>query len=108
MRGSDGRIAVAQAEGRARVTVTGGLDIASRGRFIASVSAVLGEGVRLEIDLRALDMIDSTGLASILEVRRTVEQHRGARLRIVLADDGPVRRAFEMALLHLNMDVRTG
>ena len=90
---------------RARVSVEGALDLATRDRFIAEVEASLDADV-LEIDLRNLEYVDSTGLSAIIEANRRSEAEIGRRARLLIAEDGPVRRMLELTLLHLTLDVR--
>ncbi len=90
---------------RARVQVEGALDLATRDRFLAEVEASLDADV-LELDLRELDYVDSTGLSAIVEASRRSEARIGRRARLLIAKDGPVRRLLELTLLHLTLDVR--
>ncbi len=103
---SDG-IAVRRGEGRARITVGGSLDMERRDAFAGRVREVARDGERVEIDLRELEFIDSVGLSSILVADRVVRE-AGGRLTVLLPDAGPVRKMFELTLLHLALDVRTG
>jgi anti-sigma B factor antagonist len=51
----------------ARVQVSGELDLASTARLQAAVQDALGQGMgRLEIDLRGLSFVDSSGLRSLI------------------------------------------
>jgi len=93
------------ADGRARVRVEGALDLATRDRFLAEVEASLEADV-LELDLRDLEYVDSTGLSAIIEANRRSEVENGRRARLLIAEDGPVRRMLELTLLHLTLDVR--
>jgi anti-anti-sigma factor len=90
---------------RARVSVTGALDLATRDRFLAEVEASLDADV-LELDLRHLEYVDSTGLSAILEADKRSEAEIGRRARLLIAEEGPVRRMLELTLLHLTLDVR--
>ena len=90
---------------RARVSVEGALDLATRDLFVAEVEASLDADV-LELDLRQLDYVDSTGLSAIIEANRRSEAEIGRRARLLIAKDGPVRRMLELTLLHLTLDVR--
>lgn len=104
-RGAD--IALERTGARARVRVAGSFDLRARERFLAAVAAAAGEDARVDIDLRGLEFIDSVGLSSILVADRVVSE-AGGRLRVLLPDTGPVRRMFELTLLHLRLDVVTG
>ena len=83
----------------------GALDLATRQRFLAEVEASLDADV-LEIDLRGLEYVDSTGLSAIIEANRRSEAEIGRRARVLIAEEGPVRRMLELTLLHLTLDVR--
>jgi anti-anti-sigma factor len=91
--------------GRARVCVEGALDLATRDRFLSEVQASLDAGV-LELDLRRLDYVDSVGLAAIITANKRIEAESGQRARLLISEDGPVRRLLELTLLHLTLDVR--
>lgn len=100
-------ITVRRGEGRARLTLRGSLDMETRDAFAARIREVAQQGVRVEVDLRELEFIDSVGLSSILVADR-VAGEAGGRLTIVLPESGPVRKMFELTLLHLALEVRTG
>ena len=85
--------------------VEGALDLATRDRFLAEVEASLDADL-LELDLRDLEYVDSTGLSAIIEANRRSEAEIGRRARVLIAEDGPVRRMLELTLLHLTLDVR--
>jgi anti-anti-sigma factor len=91
--------------GRARVCVEGALDLATRDRFLAEVQASLAAGV-VELDLRRLEYVDSVGLSAIITANKRVEAETGERARLLISEDGPVRRLLELTLLHLTLDVR--
>jgi anti-anti-sigma factor len=90
---------------RARVSVAGALDLATRDRFLAEVEASLDADL-LELDLRGLEYVDSTGLSAIIEANKRSEAEIGRRARLLITEDGPVRRMLELTLLHLTLDVR--
>ena len=91
--------------GRTRVCVEGALDLATRDRFLAEVEASLDAGA-VELDLRRLDYVDSVGLAAIITANKRAEAESGRRARLLISEDGPVRRMLELTLLHLTLDVR--
>ncbi len=91
--------------GRATVRAEGALDLATRDRFLAEVEASLGADV-LELDLRGLEYVDSTGLSAIIQASRRSEAETGRRARLLIAEDGPVRRMLELTLLNRTLDVR--
>jgi anti-sigma B factor antagonist len=90
-----------------RLALRGDLDLLARDRFLATLSGVVGEGEHAELDLTGLTLIDSTGLRSLLDAERLVEERGGGRLSLVVAPDGPIRRMIQLTLLHLSLDVRT-
>jgi anti-anti-sigma factor len=101
-------ITVERFQDRARVSVTGDLDLSQRDRFIAEMAAAAETGTAITLDLRELESIDSTGLSSIIQAGRLVQANSGAQMKVLLAAEGSVRRMFELTLLHLTLDVSTG
>jgi anti-sigma B factor antagonist len=78
----------------ALLEVEGGLDAATAPLLIEHVNVLLGHGVRrLRIDLRAVDFIDSRGVAALIHCRRRVH-HAGAELELV-PGEGPARRLLD-------------
>ncbi len=101
-------ITVERFRDRARVSVTGDLDLSQRDRFIAEVAAAAEAGTTITLDLRELESIDSTGLSSIIQADRLVQANGAPQMKVLIGADGPVRRMFELTLLHLTLDVATG
>lgn len=93
---------------RARVSVTGELDLEIRDRFLDQICALVRSGARIVLDLRRLSSIDSTGLSSVIQADRLSREAGEAGVKVLIADSGPVRRMFELTLLHLSLDVTTG
>lgn len=107
-RGDAARIEVRADGRRSRLTVLGDLDISGRDPLLERVETATREGAELvELDLRRLDSIDSTGLSAVLRADRLVAA-AGGRLRVLIGEGGSVRRIFELTLLHLTLDVRSG
>lgn len=107
-RGDAARIELRADGRRSRVTVVGDLDMSGRDPLLERVSTAARDGAEVvELDLRRLDSIDSTGLSAVLRADRLVVA-AGSRLRVLIGDGGSVRRMFELTLLHLTLDVRTG
>ncbi len=96
-----------QSGDRARVSVVGGLDLAVRDRFMAEVGRAVAPGRTVLLDLRRVEVIDSVGLSSVVQASRMAEAQEGGHLRVLVSDTGPVRRMFELTLLHLTLDVTT-
>ena len=93
---------------RARVSVVGALELGARERFLAEVEAAATGATLLELDLRRLEYIDSVGISALIQANRHAIASTGARARLLITDDGPVRRMLELTLLHLTLDVRIG
>ena len=91
----------------ARVVVVGALELSTRDRFLAEVDAAAGATL-LELDLRRLEYIDSVGISALIEANRRAIASTRARARLLIAEEGPVRRMLELTLLHLTLDVRIG
>lgn len=100
-------MSVSRSRDRLRLALRGDLDLSARDRFLITLSGVVGEGEHAELDLTGLTLIDSTGLRSLIDAERLVEERGGGRLSLVVAPDGPIRRMIQLTLLHLSLDVRT-
>jgi anti-anti-sigma factor len=83
-------------EGAHRLVLTGDLDLSSTHQLEAAVAEACGHGAReVEIDLRALGFIDSTGLRGLI-VAKGVCHEKGVDLFLVGAEGGHQRRLFEL------------
>lgn len=80
--------------GDARVAADGEIDLSTCGELRQAVLACAEGAERLLLDLQGIDFIDTTGLATLLELRSTL-QVRGVLFEI-LAADGPVRQAVDV------------
>lgn len=98
-------IRVEQNGDRARITVSGDLDLGVRDRFMTEVQNVVAPSRTVLLDLRRVEVIDSVGLSSVVKASRLAQAEEGGRLRVLVLDTGPVRRMFELTLLHLSLDV---
>ena len=78
----------------AYLRATGQLDIGSVDDFRDAARAAREGADELVVDLRALEFIDSVGLATLLDLRHAAAAE-GIRFG-VRADEGPVRSAFEL------------
>jgi anti-sigma B factor antagonist len=101
-RTSDGEVEV--------VAVTGEIDIASAPRLITGLNDAVGNcETPVVVDLSAVDFMDSTGLALLLNAHRRLSR-RGKGFAVVCAD-GPVRRVFTITdmvdVLQVRGDVAT-
>ena len=80
--------------GQARVAVDGEIDLSTCGELRAAVLKCADGAERLLLDLERVDFIDTTGLATLLELRSTLQAKRV--LFEILAADGPVRQAVDV------------
>jgi anti-anti-sigma factor len=101
-------ITLQRARTRARVSVVGALELATRDRFLAEVETAVAGATLLELDLRRLEYIDSVGISALIEANRHAIASTGARARLLISDEGAVRKMLELTLLHLTLDVRVG
>ena len=87
--------AVARAgDGMAQVKVSGELDLLTAPELQAALEPLQAEGVDIELDLRELEFIDSTGVHLVLQ---TYQASRRNGWQLVLSGaTEEVRRAFEL------------
>jgi len=80
-------------ETRCLVVATGELDIASSPKLVIACREALRGGARtIAVNLSDLSLMDSSGLAALINVQRSA-QRAGAQL-IVVCPAGPVRQMF--------------
>jgi anti-sigma B factor antagonist len=78
------------------ITVTGEIDMVSSPEVLIAAREALRTGVRaVSVNLSAVTFMDSTGLAALINIQRSVERARG-RL-VVICPDGPVRKLFALS-----------
>ncbi len=99
------RVEVLTSAGRTRIVLTGAFDIDARDGLAKAIAALPVPAGSVEIDLRGVDFIDSTGLTAVLEAHRRIRDE-GAALRLLVSESGPVRRLLQLTLMHLSVDVR--
>ena len=87
------------------IALCGEMDLASEERFLEAV-ATASKGP-LVIDLRQVAFIDSSGVRLILEQRARQRANGGAPLSVVLGDEGPARRVFDLLELTDAFDGRS-
>ena len=81
---------------RARIRLDGELDLGSAPAFAARLAELeAGEPELLEIDLRGLSFMDSSGLAELFGANRRARE-RGGRI-VVVKDHGPIERVLNIA-----------
>jgi anti-anti-sigma factor len=91
-------------EGAARVVFAGELDLAGAERAEAALEEAQAPGATLDVDLRELVFMDSTGLKLIVACRnRAVEG--GGRLIVTVAE-GAVRRLLELTGVDAEVELR--
>ncbi len=80
---------------RARVVLTGELDLAGVEPLEREIDSLLGSGFRrIVVDLRGLTFLDSSGLRYVLTLARSASED-GFRLELIQGGDA-VRRLFEL------------
>src|SRR5918912_3511410 len=85
--------------------VTGEVDIASASKLISGLNEAVGDCDHpVVVDLSAVDFMDSTGLALLLNAhRRLARREQGFA---VVCADGPVHRVFEITDMVETLKVR--
>lgn len=69
-------------DGSCTITVSGEIDIATVSEFVAAAEACLESGSKsIEIDLAAVDFIDSSGLGALVRIRNQANE-RGAEVTL--------------------------
>jgi anti-sigma B factor antagonist len=97
-------VTVQPRDDRACVVLVGEWDLASSGRLEREVVALLEGGCpAIELDLRELAFIDSSGVHELLRSRSHAAE-RDAALSLVLVP-GPVRRALEICAMLDDFDI---
>ena len=78
------------------VALFGDVDLVRKGELLELASAFRRSGARdLDVDLRGVEFMDSTGIGALFRLRRLAEE-RGGTVRLV-APARPVRRALDVA-----------
>jgi len=91
--------------GRATITTPRELDVLTSNDLLARVRQLDAGARAVDIDLRAVEFIDSFGLRSLMQADRLLRE-RSARPRFLVAPDGPVERLLQLTLLDGTLDVR--
>ena len=104
--GSQLEVRVENVEGLARIELEGELDLSSVERFSTALHEVEAERPDvLEIDLRRLRFMDSTGLAQLFAANRRARE-QGRRV-VILKGPGPIERVLALARIEDAIDVVT-
>ena len=90
-----------QEDGRARLSVTGELDLATADAFAHRVRGLCGNGSRLLVDLSGIEFIDSRGLRALEHAVSDVRRAHG-KLEIGPGLAAQVRRILEIAAVGKN------
>jgi anti-sigma B factor antagonist len=89
-------ITCAQSETTCLLTVSGEIDITSSPKLIVAAREALRSGIRaMSVNLTGVTFMDSTGLAALINIQRSVER-TGGRL-VVVCPEGPVRKLFAIS-----------
>lgn len=97
-------VEIESANGRARVALSGELDISSAGRVEDELTALQAQSPELLVlDLRALEFMDSTGLRLI--VRADEAARAGGTRFVIVRGPEPVQRVFQIVGLDTRLDM---
>lgn len=105
--GADLGIAVERGEGRIRVVLVGELDLSNvQALTLRLAEAEAHAPAVLQIDLRGLTFIDSSGLGELFAANRRAHAE-GRRIQLIKAR-GPIERVLNLARVEDVMDVIDG
>ncbi len=91
-------------DGRARIALSGELDIASAGRMEDELSTLQAQSPKLLVlDLRELEFMDSTGLRLI--VRADEAARAGGTRFVIVRGPEPVQRVFQIVGLDTRLEM---
>ncbi len=94
--------------GRAVIATPRELDVLTAAELVARVRRVAPEERPVNIDLRAVEFIDSFGLRSLMEADRLLRERSAGRPRILVRRRGPVEHLLRLTLLDRTLDVHAG
>jgi anti-anti-sigma factor len=86
------------------IAVTGEIDMTTAPDLLRSLELVSDGSEAVVVDLRTTTFLDSSGLNALLTGRRGLED-RGVALRVVVPEENPVRRVFEITRLTESLSV---
>lgn len=89
----------------ARVVVAGELDLATVAQLVSAVETATPSGGAVELDLSAVEFMDSAGVAAINRCRAHVRRC-DAELALVIRAGGPVAQLIEWTGLDAVVEVR--
>lgn len=105
--GADLGIAVERSEERVRVVLVGELDLSNSDGFARRLAEAEADAPAvLEIDLRGLMFIDSSGLGELFAANRRAHA-QGRRIQVIKGR-GPIERVLNLARVEDVMDVIDG
>ena len=88
----------------ARILLIGELDLSNAHRFAARIAeAEVDAPEVIEIDVRGLSFIDSSGLRELFAANRRARERNGRLL--LIKDDGPIERTLNLARVEDVIDV---
>jgi anti-anti-sigma factor len=96
------RLSIEDGPASVRIRVTGEVDVATVPQLRQAIDAYARSGQTMIVDLKAVEFIDSMGLAALVRARHRALA-RGARLRLVAAPP-PVHVVFIITGLHALFD----
>ena len=97
-------VSVELSAARARVVLAGELDLTNVGAFAERLNEAEGYDPEvIEIDLRGLTFMDSSGLAQLFAANRRARERN--RQIVIVKDHGPIERVLNLAKVQDVMDV---
>lgn len=86
------------------VSVAGDIDLSNAAQVKSTIDSAIGAGAaKLAVDLRKVGFMDSTGLRVLLEVHDQL--NADGREFVIVADEGPIDRLFEITALHQHLSI---
>jgi anti-sigma B factor antagonist len=98
-------IDIQAADGVTAVRVAGEIDLSTAEDVVVAVGTAARPGGRIELDLRPVAFMDSSGVAALTRCRRLVDAAGGA-LTVRCASTGPVAQLVEWTGLQQVLDIR--
>ena len=88
-----------------RIEISGELDMSNAEQIVTQLVRVSAETAHLVVDLRSVYFLDSSAMAGLTRLRRTLDAD-GTRLSIVLEPEGIVHRVIVLSRMDQMLDVR--
>jgi len=77
------------------IAAKGELDLSTAGRLQDSLNSSISEGLDVVVDLTRVSFIDSSGIAALIRVFRSL--NGGGKMSVLIAPGSQVARVFELA-----------